>query len=153
MAPSTALPVKDMIAVRAIVARVRAPGRQRPLLLTGKNARAAAEAIAAALGDSRHRVDLASIVSKYIGETEKNLKRVFDAAAQSRLLLFDEADALFGARTEVKDSHDRHANAETDYLLQCAETYRGLAILVSRSQRRLPTAVRERLSILPFPRR
>ena len=74
----------------------------------------------------------APVVSKYIGETEKNLRRVFDAAEESgAILLFDEADALFGKRSEVKDSHDRYANIEVSYLLQRMEAYRGLAILTT----------------------
>ena len=77
------------------------------------------------------------MVSKYIGETEKNLRRVFDAAeAGGAILLFDEADALFGKRSEVKDSHDRYANIEVSYLLQRMEAYRGLAILTTNMKRR-----------------
>ena len=77
------------------------------------------------------------MVSKYIGETEKNLRRVFDAAEDSgAILLFDEADALFGKRSEVKDSHDRYANIEVSYLLQRMEAYRGLAILTTNHEGR-----------------
>ena len=77
------------------------------------------------------------MVSKYIGETEKNLRRVFDAAEEGgAVLLFDEADALFGKRSEVKDSHDRYANIEVSYLLQRMEAYRGLAILTTNMQQR-----------------
>ena len=84
---------------------------------TGKTM--AAESLAGELRLDLYRIDLAGVVSKYIGETEKNLRRVFDAAeASGAILLFDEADALFGTRTEVRDSHDRYANLEINYLLQ-----------------------------------
>src|SRR5207245_30617 len=97
---------------------------------TGKTT--AAEVLAGALQLDLYRIDLSAVVSKYIGETEKNLRRIFDAAEQSgAILLFDEADALFGKRGEVKDSHDRYANIEVSYLLQRMETYPGLAILTT----------------------
>ncbi len=92
----------------------------------------AAEALAAELDLDLYRVDLSAIVSKYIGETEKNLRQMFDAAETAgAVLLFDEADALFGKRTEVRDSHDRYANIGVSYLLQRLETYTGLAILTT----------------------
>ncbi len=95
---------------------------------TGKTM--AAEATANRLDRPLLRVDLSMVVNKYIGETEKNLNQVFDAASQlGAVLLLDEADDLFGKRTEVKDSHDRYANQETDYLLQKIETHTGLVIL------------------------
>jgi SpoVK/Ycf46/Vps4 family AAA+-type ATPase len=95
---------------------------------TGKTL--AAEVLANELHLDLYRIDLSSVVSKYIGETEKNLRRVFDAAEEGGvILLFDEADALFGKRSEVKDSHDRHANIEVSYLLQRMESYPGLAQL------------------------
>ncbi len=92
----------------------------------------AAEMLAKELGRDLYRVDLSKIVSRYIGETEKNLRRVF-ATAESRraILLFDEADALFGKRSEVKDSHDRYANIEINYLLQQIERFDGIAILTT----------------------
>src|SRR5918999_530797 len=94
---------------------------------TGKTM--AAEVLARELELDLYRIDLSSVVSKYIGETEKNLRRVFDAAEEGgAILLFDEADALFGKRSEVKDSHDRYANIEVSYLLQRMDSYRGLAI-------------------------
>ena len=100
---------------------------------TGKTL--AAEVVAGELRLDLYRVDLSGVVSKYIGETEKNLARVFDAAeAGGAVLLFDEADALFGKRTEVRDSHDRYANIEVSYLLQRMEAYRGLAILTTNMQ-------------------
>ena len=100
---------------------------------TGKTL--AAEVIAAELGLDLVVVDLSQVVSKYIGETEKNLGRVFDAAEDSAaVLLFDEADTLFGKRTEVRDSHDRYANLEVGYLLQRIEAFRGLAILTTNAE-------------------
>lgn len=95
----------------------------------------AAEAMANRLDRPLLRVDLSMVVSKYIGETEKNLNQVFDAASQlGAVLLLDEADDLFGKRTEVKDSHDQYANQETGYLLQKIETHAGLVILSSNAQ-------------------
>ncbi len=106
----------------------------------------AAEVLARHLDLDLFRIDLAGVVSKYIGETEKNLKRVFDAAeASGAILFFDEADALFGKRTEVKDSHDRYANIEIDYLLQRMEDYRGLAILATNMKSHLDPAFLRRL--------
>ena len=115
----------------------------------------AAEVIAGELRLDLLRIDLSAIVDKYIGETEKNLKRVFDAAeAGGAVLLFDEADALFGKRSEVKDSHDRHANIEVSYLLQRIEAYRGLAILTTNLKNNLDQAFLRRLRFVvsfPFP--
>ncbi len=120
---------------------------------TGKTL--AAEAIAGEVGLDLYRVDLATLVSKYIGETEKNLKRLFDAAeASGAVLLFDEADALFGKRSEVKDSHDRYANIEVAYLLQRVEAYRGLAILTTNMRGALDRAFLRRIRFVvtfPFP--
>ncbi len=120
---------------------------------TGKTL--AAEVLAGALNLDLYRIDLAITVSKYIGETEKNLRRVFDAAEEGgAILLFDEADALFGKRSEVKDSHDRHANIEVSYLLQRMESYRGLAILTSNLKDSLDPAFLRRLRFMlqfPFP--
>ena len=97
----------------------------------------AAEVLADELELDLYRIDLSQVVSKYIGETEKNLRRVFDAAEDGgAVLLFDEADALFGKRSEVKDSHDRYANIEVSYLLQRMEAYRGLAILTTNLKER-----------------
>jgi SpoVK/Ycf46/Vps4 family AAA+-type ATPase len=93
------------------------------------------------------------VVSKYIGETEKNLHRLFDAAERGgAVLLFDEADALFGKRSEVRDSHDRYANIEVNYLLQRMETYRGLAILATNMKNALDQAFLRRLRfVVDFP--
>lgn len=120
---------------------------------TGKTM--AAEVLANELRLDLYRIDLSAVVSKYIGETEKNLRRVFDAAEQGgAILLFDEADALFGKRTEVKDSHDRYANIEVSYLLQRMEAYRGLAILTTNRKESLDTAFLRRIRFVvqfPFP--
>jgi len=93
-----------------------------------------------------YRIDLSGVVSKYIGETEKNLRKLFDAAEQGgAILLFDEADALFGKRSEVKDSHDRYANIEVNYLLQRMEAFTGLAILATNMKAALDPAFMRRL--------
>jgi SpoVK/Ycf46/Vps4 family AAA+-type ATPase len=120
---------------------------------TGKTM--AAEVIASELKLDLYQIDLAGVASKYIGETEKNLRRIFDAAEGSgAVLLFDEADALFGKRSEVRDSHDRYANLEISYLLQRMESYRGIAILTTNMQNTLDTAFQRRLRFVvqfPFP--
>ena len=109
----------------------------------------AAEVIANDLGLDLYRIDLSSVVSKYIGETEKNLDRIFAAAEASRAVLyFDEADALFGRRTEVKDSHDRYANMETSYLLQKLESYEGVAILATNHRRDMDEAFIRRMYVV-----
>lgn len=120
---------------------------------TGKTM--AAEVLAKELRLDLYRIDLSQVVSKYIGETEKNLRRVFDAAEEgAAVLLFDEADALFGKRSEVKDSHDRYANIEVSYLLQRMEAYRGLAILTTNRKSALDQAFLRRIRFVvefPFP--
>jgi SpoVK/Ycf46/Vps4 family AAA+-type ATPase len=120
---------------------------------TGKTM--AAEVLANDLRLDLYRIDLSQVVSKYIGETEKNLRRVFDAAEEGgAVLLFDEADALFGKRSEVKDSHDRYANIEVSYLLQRMEAYGGLAILTTNMKSALDTAFLRRIRFVvqfPFP--
>jgi hypothetical protein len=120
---------------------------------TGKTM--AAEVLAQELQLDLYRIDLSQVVSKYIGETEKNLRRVFEAAETgAAILLFDEADALFGKRTEVKDSHDRYANIEVSYLLQRMESYRGLAILTTNAKDALDPAFLRRIRFVvrfPFP--
>lgn len=120
---------------------------------TGKTT--AAEVLARELRLDLYKIDLSAVVSKYIGESEKNLRRVFDAAeAGGAILLFDEADALFGKRTEVKDSHDRYANLEVSYLLQRMEAYPGLAILTTNLKSSIDTAFLRRIRFVvqfPFP--
>jgi SpoVK/Ycf46/Vps4 family AAA+-type ATPase len=120
---------------------------------TGKTM--AAEVLANEVRLDLFRIDLSAVVSKYIGETEKNLRRVFDAAEEGgAILLFDEADALFGKRSEVKDSHDRYANIEVSYLLQRMEAYRGLAILTTNMKDALDPGFLRRIRFVvqfPFP--
>lgn len=112
---------------------------------TGKTL--AAEVVAGELGLDLYKVDLSAVVSKYIGETEKNLERIFGAAAAGDLVLFfDEADALFGKRSEVSDAHDRYANIEVAYLLQRLETYDGLVVLATNLQRNIDHAFLRRIS-------
>ncbi len=122
---------------------------------TGKTM--AAEVIANHLRLNLYRIDLSAVVSKYIGETEKNLRQLFDAAEDGgAILFFDEADALFGKRSEVRDSHDRYANIEINYLLQRIEAYRGLAILATNKRSALDPAFMRRLRFIvtfPFPSR
>lgn len=120
---------------------------------TGKTM--AAEVLASELRLNLYRIDLSAVVSKYIGETEKNLRRLFDAAeGGGAILFFDEADALFGKRSEVRDSHDRYANLEVSYLLQRIESWRGLAILTSNMRQAIDSAFLRRLRFIvnfPFP--
>jgi ATP-dependent 26S proteasome regulatory subunit len=120
---------------------------------TGKTM--AAEIVASELGLDLYKIDLSSIISKYIGETEKNLENIFHAAESSNaILFFDEADALFGKRSEVRDSHDRYANIEISYLLQRMETYGGVSILATNLRANLDEAFTRRLQFtidFPFP--
>lgn len=120
---------------------------------TGKTM--ASEVLANELKLDLYRIDLSQVVNKYIGETEKNLKKIFDAAEDGgAILLFDEADALFGKRSEVRDSHDRYANIEVSYLLQRMEAYRGLAILTTNMKEALDKAFMRRIRFVvrfPFP--
>ena len=128
------------------------------VLLTGRGIttkRIAVQCIANDLHVELYQVDLSAVVSKYIGETEKNLRRLFDAAEDGgAILFFDEADALFGKRSEVKDSHDRYANIEINYLLKRMEAYRGLAILATNMKSAIDPAFMRRLRFIinfPFP--
>ncbi|MBP2326543.1 AAA+ superfamily predicted ATPase [Kibdelosporangium banguiense] len=120
---------------------------------TGKTM--AAEVIAGELGADLFAIDLSGVVSKYVGETEKNLAKIFQAAGHSNsILLFDEADALFGKRTEVSDAHDRYANIETSYLLQKMEQYDGVVILATNLRENMDEAFTRRLRFVvefPFP--
>ncbi len=118
---------------------------------TGKTM--AAEVIATQLHIDLLRIDLSAVVSKYIGETEKNLQRIFDAAeTMNAILFFDEADALFGKRSEVKNSHDRYANIEINYLLQRMQDYHGLAILATNKKHAVDAAFLRRFHyIIDFP--
>jgi hypothetical protein len=120
---------------------------------TGKTM--AAEALAREIGLDLYKIDLSSVVSKYIGETEKNLKRIFDEAEESNaILFFDEADALFGKRSDVKDAHDRYANVEISYLLQKMEEHEGIVILATNLSRNMDEAFLRRMQFVvefPFP--
>lgn len=167
------LPVDQLTLLREIIATVRG----RPTVLdewgvgrklvasrgvtvlfagppgTGKTM--AAEVIAGELGLDLYKIDLSTIVSKYIGETEKNLERIFtEATTSNSILFFDEADALFGKRSEVRDSHDRYANIEISYLLQRMEAYDGVTILATNMRANLDEAFTRRLQFavdFPFP--
>ncbi|MEI2612130.1 MAG: ATP-binding protein [Candidatus Promineifilaceae bacterium] len=120
---------------------------------TGKTM--AADIMAGELGLDLYKVDLSSLVSKYIGETEKNLDRIFtEAATSNAILFFDEADAIFGKRSEVKDSHDRYANIEISYLLQRMEAYDGVVILATNLRANMDDAFTRRLHFaieFPYP--
>lgn len=118
---------------------------------TGKTQ--AAKALAAEIGMDLYRIDLSAIVSKYIGETEKNLSRVFAKAEKKKaILFFDEADALFAKRTGVRNSHDRYTNIEANYLLQKLEEYSAVAILTTNHKKQLDEALLRRLQfVVEFP--
>jgi len=122
---------------------------------TGTGKTMAAEIIASELRVDLYKIDLSGVVSKYIGETEKNLDRIFTAAEHANaILFFDEADALFGKRSEVRDSHDRYANIEISYLLQKMEQYEGITILATNLRQNLDEAFTRRLAFtvhFPFP--
>jgi len=167
------LPADQLALLREIIAAVRG----RPLVLeqwgvgkklassagvtilfsgepgTGKTM--AAEVIAAALGLDLYKIDLSGVVSKYIGETEKNLEKIFgEAQSSNAILFFDEADAIFGKRSEVKDAHDRYANIEISYLLQRMEVYDGVTILATNLRANLDDAFTRRIQFavdFPFP--
>ena len=118
---------------------------------TGKTM--SAEVVAADLGLDLYVVDLSTVVDKYVGETEKNLERIFtEAAGVNGVLLFDEADAIFGKRSEVRDAHDRYANMESAYLLQRMESFDGVAVLTTNLRANLDEAFTRRLDlIIDFP--
>jgi SpoVK/Ycf46/Vps4 family AAA+-type ATPase len=152
--PSVRLPAKDLARVRAVAAKanVRTSRKRKALLFGGTNATAAAEAMAKELRRDLYRVDLSAVVSKYIGETEKNLERLFaEAEAKDAILFFDEADALFAKRSDVKDAHDRYSNLEVNYLLRRMEKYDGLVVLASKPKLTLSMALQRRFSVYDFP--
>jgi SpoVK/Ycf46/Vps4 family AAA+-type ATPase len=113
----------------------------------------AAEVLAGELGLDLYTIDLATVVDKYVGETEKNLERIFvEADSVNAVLFFDEADAIFGKRSEVRDAHDRYANVETAYLLQRLETFDGIAILATNLKANIDDAFARRLdAVVDFP--
>lgn len=153
--------VSDARALSASAKRVSAAGRKGEgiiVLFTGKSGTGktmACHLIAGELGVELYRIDLSSVVSKYIGETEKNLRRIFDAAEESgAVLFFDEADALFGKRSDVKDRHDRYGNIDISFLLQLLEEYRGLVIIATNENVTVDEAIERRFRYIvhfPFP--
>ncbi|MEW6572486.1 MAG: AAA family ATPase [Bacillota bacterium] len=165
------LPERQMEQIKDIISRVRhqsvvyekwgferkfSMGRGLKVLFTGLSGTGktmAAEIVAHELGVDLYKVDLSAVVSKYVGETEKNLAKIFEATqGGNAVLFFDEADALFGKRTEVKDAHDRYANVETGYLLQRMEEYDGVVILATNLQKNMDEAFTRRLHfIVEFP--
>ena len=132
--------------------RLTSPGRGTTALFAGASGTGktmAAQVLARSLGLDLYRVDLAGVVSKYIGETEKNLRELFEACERAPvLLLFDEADALFGKRTQVRDAHDRYANIEIDYVLQRMEQFDGVAVLATNRKGDVDTAFVRRLGFI-----
>jgi hypothetical protein len=161
--PELRLPTRFRAALSEVVAFIHAncgavtklkPAHRKSVrvLFTGRNRMSglvAAQTLARNLGKDLYRVDLSAVVSKYIGETEKNLRRVFDAAKKGgAVLFFDEADALFGKRTNVKDGHARYANIEIDYLLERIEDYAGLAILTADNRTKIDNAFSRRFDFV-----
>jgi SpoVK/Ycf46/Vps4 family AAA+-type ATPase len=120
---------------------------------SGSGKSKAAQTLAAETGLDVYRIDLAAVVNKYIGETEKNLARVLETAeTRDVILLFDEADALFGQRTEVRNAPDRYANIDANYLLQRIEQYSGLVILTTNNKKKLDPALLRRVRfVIEFP--
>lgn len=150
------LPARPLQMLREIGAQARQDGIGVTALFIGASGTGktlSAEVLAHELRRDLYRIDLRAVVSKYVGETEKNLRRVFDAAdASGAVLFFDEADALFVRRSEVKGSHDRYANIEVNYLLQRMEACRGLVILATNMTSAIdPAFVRRFQSIVEFP--
>jgi len=167
------LPPRELKALRQIEAAAKAQAAARDKSSTGRAKAAssgltvlfagasgtgktlAAEVLANELRRPLYRIDLSKVVSKYIGETEKHLDLLFDnPEAADAILLFDEADALFGKRSEVKDSHDRHANIDVAYLLKRMKSHRGIAILETNRKSAIDPAVLRRLRyVVDFPLR
>ena len=151
------LPQPEVGTLRKILAHARKPHRAAYCALfagpAGAGKTLAAQVLAKELQLGLYRVDLAAILSKYIGETVENLAQLFEAAAAAGVILyFDEADALFGKRTEVADAHDRFANIEVSYLLQRLEVHRGLVLLATNRKKNLdPEFVRRLRFVVHFP--
>lgn len=149
---------KQLSTLRTMDVPLRKRGSGPRVLFVGPNKRPrllAARVLASELHLRLYRIDLSAVVSKYIGETEKNLRRVFDAAEKAgAILFFDEADALFGKRSGVKDSHDRYANIEVAYFLQRMEEFEGIAILATNRKESIDAAFLRRCKfIIPIPLR
>ena len=142
--------------LRKVVAAVRGRKPTNILIRGGRKRQqeSLARSLATAIGSDLSRVGLKGVVSKYIGETEKNINQVFKRAAQTNtLLFFDEADALFGKRSEVRDAHDRYANLQTNYLLTQMEAHQGISILTTNKRHKPPKAFLRRFRYvieLPF---
>jgi ATPase family associated with various cellular activities (AAA) len=150
--PGVRLTAQDMARVRTIAATLRNSSGRKPLVLGGRGAAIAADAIASELRLDFYNVDLAAVISKYVGETEKNLARLFGATeASGAILFFDEACALFGQRTEVNDPHDRYSNAEINSFLRGLERGHGLVFLVSKITTALPIKWRRQFALQRFP--
>lgn len=150
---------RDLSALRTIAARARKSPSGGPVLFTGPNGKAklsAARALAGKLRRPLYRIDLSAVVSKYIGETEKNLSVIFDSAEEAgAILFFDEADALFGKRSEVKDAHDRYLDLAGRFLLRRLNDYGGLAIVATNQEKETlnPVFLRKIQSLICFPRK
>ena len=158
--PELRLPARFRVPLSelALFIRPRCGATGVRILFSGKDRSrrlVAAQTLAHNLGKDLNRIDLNAVVSEYIGETEKNLGRVFKAAKDSRaVLFFDEADALFGKLTDVKDSHDRYANIEINYLLRRSEKYAGLTILATSNRTRIDKRLLARFHfVIPVPQR
>lgn len=135
-------------ALKAVASEARAGVRGAVLLLgaSGTGRTMAADMLAAELGTTVHRIDLKRIASRYIGETERNIDRAFGEAERAgAVLLIDEADALLGKRTDVKDAHDRYANTEVGYLLERIEAYNGVALLATNAGTNIDPAFSRRI--------
>jgi SpoVK/Ycf46/Vps4 family AAA+-type ATPase len=147
----------DLSALRTIAARARKSPSGGPVLFTGPNGKAKLSAARALVGKLRrplYRIDLSAVVSKYIGETEKNLSVIFDSAeGAGAILFFDEADALFGKRSEVKDAHDRYLNLAGRFHLRRLDDYGGLAIVATNQEKEAlnPAFLRKTQSLICFP--
>jgi SpoVK/Ycf46/Vps4 family AAA+-type ATPase len=158
--PELRLPARFRVPLTelALFIRLRCGAKDVRILFSGKDRSrrlVAAQTLAQTLGKDLYRIDLSAVVSEYIGETEKNLRHVFNAAKDAHaVLFFDEADALFGKRTDVKDSHDRYANIEINYLVRRSEKYAGLTILATSNRTRIDKSLLRRFYfIIPVPQR
>jgi SpoVK/Ycf46/Vps4 family AAA+-type ATPase len=158
--PELRLPARFRVPLSelALFIRPRCGAKGVRILFSGKDRSrrlVAAQTLANSLGKNLYRVDLNAVASEYLGETEKNIGRVFNAAKDSHaVLFFDEADALFGKRTDMKDRHDRYANIEINYLLRRSEKYAGLTILASGNRTRIDKRLLRRFHfIIPVPQR
>jgi hypothetical protein len=150
--PGARLTAQDTARIRTIAASLRRGSSHKPPVFGGRSAVAVARVLARELRVDLISIDLSAVVSKYIGETEKNLARIFDAAETGgAILFFDETDALFGRRTTVKDAHDRYSNAEINSLLRGLRRRHGLVLLVSKTRTALPMKLRRQFSLHRFP--